>query len=217
LSGGLVINSDDLPSIRLGRPRYLRRVIPPYGHSASPLDLFHNERPRLFMLPVQTEWDSWTIVALLNWADRSRVTRLDLAQLGLRGSAYHAYNYWRQRYLGVAGGEVVIEPHQPHETVLLLLKPVSDQLQLLTSTFHALQGAVEVERVVQRAERLVVTLVKPGRQFGSLLFAVPEALQHRMPTAEVNGRPQRPRQVADSVWRVGLTLIDRATVEFALG
>ncbi len=216
LSGGLVVNSDNLPSIRWGRPRYLRRVLPPYGQSAVPLDLFRNERPRQFVLPVQTAWDSWTIVALLNWEDRSRVTKLDLAQLGLKGRACHAYNFWRKRYLGVVRGDMVIEPHQPHETVLLLCKPVSNQLQLLTSTFHVLQGAVEIERVVQCADRIVASLTKPGRQFGSLLFAVPEELRHRMPTAEVNGRAQQPRQVADGVWRVGLTLTDHATVEFAV-
>ncbi len=216
LSGGLVVNSDNLPSIRWGRPRYLRDVLPPYGQSAVPVDLFRNERPRLFVLPVHTEWDSWTIAALLNWEDRSRITRLDLAQLGLKDGAYQAYNFWRKRYLGVVRGEMVIEPHQPHETVLLLLKPVSDRLQLLTSTFHVLQGAVEIVRVVQEADRIVATLAKPGRQFGSLLFTVPKALQHRVPTAEVNARTQRPRQVAEGVWCVGLTLTNRATVEFAL-
>jgi alpha-galactosidase len=216
LSGGLVMNSDNLPSIRWGRPRYLRRVLPPYRHNALPLDLFGNERPRLFVLPVDTEWDAWTVAALLNWEDRSRITKLDLEQLGLKGRAYHAYNFWRRRYLGVVHKEIVIEPHQPHETVLLLLKPVSDQLQLLTSTFHVLQGAVEIERAVQHPRGIVATMAKPGRQFGSLLFVVPEELRDRVPTAAVNGRSQRPRQVADGVWRVGLTLTNRATVEFAL-
>jgi alpha-galactosidase len=216
LSGGLVFNSDNLPSIRWGRPRYLRCALPPYGQSAVPLDLFQNERPALLVLPVYTDWDSWTIVALLNWDDRSRTTELDLGQLALRGQVYHAYNYWRKRYLGVVRGKLVIEPHQPHETVLLLLKPVADELQLLTSTFHVLQGAVEITHTVRHPERIVASMVKPGRQFGSLLFAVPEALRDRVPTAKVNGRVQQPRQVANGIWRVGLTLRDRATVEFAL-
>jgi len=216
LSGGLVISSDNLPSMRWGRPRYLRSVLPPYGKSAVPLDLFAHERPQLYVLPIETAWDSWTIAALLNWEDHSRVTSVDLAQLGLRERPHHAFNFWRKRYLGVVRGRMEIDPHQPHETVLLLLKPVSDRLQLLTSTFHVLQGAVEIEHVVQQPGRIVATLSKPGRQFGSLLFAVPEEWGQRQPIAHVNGRAQHPRQVAKGIWRVGLTLMDRATVEFAL-
>nr|MBC7245391.1 alpha-galactosidase [Chloroflexota bacterium] len=215
LSGGLVLSSDNLPTIRRGRPKYLQRVLPPYGRSAIPLDLFQNERPQVLVLPIETPWDSWVIVALLNWDDHSRVTKLDLAQLGLPTRSYHVFNYWRQRYLGVAQNQVVIEPHQPHETVLLLLKPVSEQPQLLTSTFHVLQGAMEVKEVYASPHRLVVELEKPGRQFGRLVFSVPG--KHVVSKALVNGRPQRPRQIAAGIWQTGFLLNERATVELLLG
>jgi alpha-galactosidase len=211
LTGGLVINSDDLPSIRRGRLKYLRRVLPPYGRSAIPLDLFQHERPKLLVLPVETSWGSWVIAALLNWDDRSCVTRLDLSHLGLPSGVYHVYNYWRQRYLGVVRDQVVIDPHQPHETVLLLLKAVADRPQVLTSTFHVLQGAVEIKDVRLRQDRLVAKVEKPGKQFGQLLFALPP--EHPVDRVLVNDRPQWPRQVSACVWRAGFTLSDRATVE----
>ena len=216
LSGGLVINSDNTPTIRRGRLKYLRRVLPPYGQRAIPIDLFENERPELFALPVETAWGSWMVVGLLNWSDRSRVTTLDLARLGMPAGRYHAFNYWRQRYLGVVRDEVVIAPHQPHETVLLLLKPVADQLQLLTSTFHVLQGAVEIKDVRLQGTSLIVQMEKPGKQAGYLWFALPSASENRVASATVSGHPQRPRQMAEGVWRVGLTLVDRATVEFTV-
>ncbi|MGQ9493215.1 MAG: alpha-galactosidase [Anaerolineae bacterium] len=214
LSGGLVLSSDNLPTIRRGRPKYLQRILPPYGRSALPLDLFHNERPRLLVLPIESSWDSWVIVALLNWDDHSCITKLDLAQLGLPSGAYHVYNYWRQRYLDVTQKQVVIDPHQPHEMVLLLLKPVSDQPQLLTSTFHILQGAVEVKSIYTSPNRLVVDLEKPGRQFGRLVFAVPG--ERVVSKVLVNGRPQRPRQIAVGIWQAGFLLNERATVELLL-
>ena len=214
LSGGSVLSSDNLPSLRRGRPRYLQRILPPYGHNMIPLDLFHNERPRLLVLPVKTLWGSWVIVALLNWDDHSCVTQLDLAQLGLPKGAYHVYNYWRQRYLGVVQDHIVIDPHQPHETVLLLLKPVSDQPQLLSSTFHILQGAVEVKEVYLAPHRLVVELEKRGKQFGRLVFAIPG--ERTVSKVLVNGRPQRPRQIAAGIWQAGFFLQDRATVELTL-
>jgi len=214
LTGGLVINSDNLPSMRRGRPEYLRRVLPPYGRSAIPLDLFQYERPRLLVLPVETPWSSWVIVALLNWDDRSCVTRLDLSRLGLPPGPYHVYNYWRQRYLGLMRDEVVIKPHQPHEAVLLLVKPVSDKPQLLSSTFHVLQGAVEIKDVRLSQGKLLVAMEKPGKQFGQLLFAVPP--EYGVARVMVNGRPQKPRQVSTGIWRCGFLLTDRATVELLL-
>ena len=217
LTGGLVLNSDNLVSMRRGRLEYLRRVLPPYGRSAIPLDLFQHERPQLLVLPVEASWGSWWIAALLNWNDRSCVTRMTLSQLGLPPGAYHAYNYWRQRYLGVTGDEVVIDPHQPHETVLLMLKAVSEQPQVLSSTFHVLQGAVEIKDVRLREDRLVVRMEKPGRQFGNLLFMVPEGSEYGVGTVSVNGRVQWPRKVSPGLWRAGFTLVDKATVELALG
>jgi alpha-galactosidase len=215
LSGGLVLDSDHLPAVRRGRLEYLRRVLPPYGRSAIPVDLFEHERPRLLALPIQTAWGSWTIVALINWDDHTCATTLDLAQLDLPAGSYHVYNYWRRRYLGVVSDQVTIDPHQPHETVLLLLKRASDKPQLLTSTFHILQGAAEVKAVQVLPDRLVVELEKRGKQFGRLLFAVPAD----PPVAKVlvNGRPQRPRRVADGIWQAGFVLTDRATVELLLG
>jgi alpha-galactosidase len=211
LTGGLVTNSDNLPSIGRGRLKYLRRVLPPYSHSAVPVDLFQHERPRLWLLPVARSWGSWVLAALLNWNDRSCATRLDLSHLGLPHGDYHVYNYWRQHYVGVVHDAVVIDPHQPHETVLLLLKAVSEQPQLLTSTFHVAQGAVEIKDVRLLEDRLLVEMEKPGKQFGYLLFAFPP--EHPVGRVLVNGRPQIPRKVSSAVWRAGFTLSDRATVE----
>jgi hypothetical protein len=215
LSGGLVLDSDHLPAVRRGRLEYLRRVLPPYGRSAVPLDLFEREHPQVLVLPVTTSWGSWTVVALINWDDHTCATTLNLAQLGLPAGAYHVYNYWRRRYLGAVCDQVTIDEHQPHETVLLLLKRASDVPQVLTSTFHILQGAVEIKGVQSLPDRLVVQMDKRGKQFGRLLFAVPAA----RPVAKVlvNGRAQRPRRLADGIWQAGFVLTDRATVELLLG
>lgn len=215
LSGGLVLDSDHLPAVRRGRLKYLRRVLPAYGQSAIPLDLFVHERPQLLALPVQTSWGSWTILGLINWKDRTCATTLGLAQLDLPPGPYHVYNYWRRRYLGVLRDTITIDRHQPHETVLLLLKRASDQPQLLASTFHILQGAVEVKRVQSLPDRLVVEMEKRGKQFGRLLFAVPP--EQAVGNVLVNGRPQRPCRIDDGIWQAGFVLTDRATVELLLG
>lgn len=211
LLGGLTINSDDLTSIRPGRLKYLRQTLPPTGISARPVDLFQSEMPRLLVLPVEREWGHWWVVGVINWDDRTTETTIRLADLGLPPGRYHVYHYWRRRYLGVVGETVTIRRHQPHETAVLIFKPVSDRPHLLVTTFHVCAGAVEVEAVSRQASDVRVVLQKAGRQFGEVLFAVPEGW--RPVKAQVDGVKRDLRQVAPGVVALGLTLEGRAVVE----
>ncbi|MFN3762737.1 MAG: glycoside hydrolase family 36 protein, partial [Anaerolineae bacterium] len=144
LLGGLTLNSDNLALIRPGRLKYLRQALPPTGISARPLDLFEHEMPRLLLLPVERDWGRWWVAGAINWEDHTVETTVRLADLGLPAGRYHVFHYWRRRYLGVTDDAVLLRRHQPHETVVLLFKPVSDRPDLLTTTFHVCQGAVEV-------------------------------------------------------------------------
>lgn len=218
LSGGAIFSSDNLPSIRKGRLKYLRQVLPPSGQAAAALDLFENELPGMFVLPVKTDWGEWTVAGLINWEDRTRQTEVDMAELGLdSGREYHVYNYWQQRYLGIARGHIKVARHQPHETRVLLFKPVSNQCELLATTFHITQGLVEVKRVDRKtsedgkSEAVCVELEKQGRQQGEVLFALPEG--RRAVSARVNGRKSPFRRMRDRIIVVGLELDERARVE----
>lgn len=220
LLGGLTLNSDHLPVIRPGRLKYLRQTLPPTGISARPLDLFEHEMPRLLLLPVERDWGCWWVAGVVNWDDHTTETTVRLDDLDLPAGRYHVYHYWRRRYLGVTDDDVTIGRHQPHETAVLLFKPVSDRPDLLTTTFHVCQGAVEVAscksaslQVAGSSEgvALSVALRKAGRQFGRVLFTVPQGW--RVVEAEVDGRKQAPVAEAPGVISFGLTLEDRAVVE----
>jgi len=215
LMGSLALDRNSLASMGRGAREHWQRVLPPYGQSALPLDLFEHERPRLLALPVQAGWGSSMIVALLNWGNRSCVTRVRLSRLGLPPAPHHVYNYWRQRYLGVVDDDIVISPHRPHEAALLLIKPVSNRPEVLTSTFHVLQGAVEIQDAHLSDRALVVEMEKPGKQFGRLLFAVPP--EQPVVGALVSGRSQRPREISSGIWQLGFSLRDKATVELLFG
>jgi alpha-galactosidase len=214
MTGGLLLDSDHLPEMPADRLDYLRRVLPPYERCAMPADLFQHEQPQTLVLPVETDWGSWTIVALLNWDERSRSSTVELAQLGLAPGAYHVYDYWHQRYLGAVRDQVAIEKHASHQAILLLIKRVSDAPQFLSSTFHILQGAVEVKDVRAEEKRIVVELQKRGQQSGRLLFAVPNGQQ--ISRLLVNGHSRQPGQVAPGIWQTSLLLIDKAAVELLL-
>ncbi|MDY7040977.1 MAG: glycoside hydrolase family 36 protein [Chloroflexota bacterium] len=216
LSGGTAFLSDNLATLRRGRLKYLRQILPPLGEAAHPLDLFENEMPRLLALPISRTWGEWVVVACINWEDHTVSTTLELAALGLPAGHYHAYNYWRRRYLGQVEHSLSIERHQPHETVLLLLKPLSDQPELLTSTFHVTQGAVEIAAVTWRGtweegRTLTLHLEKQGEQYGQLLFAVPAGYQ--VTECRMNGRRRGFNQIASGVIGMGFTLQNAAHVE----
>jgi len=225
LSGGAVLSSDNLPSIRRGRLKYLKQILPPTGCTARALDLFEHELPQLFALPAQTDWGEWLVVGALNWGDQTTETDIALETLGLDPRReYHLYNYWHRRYVGVVRERVRLTRHQPHETRVLLFKPVSDRVELLTTTFHIAQGLCEVRRVERREEMragkrrtqtnveiLQVELEKKGFQRGEVLFAVPKG--RKVIAVRVDGRISPHRLVDKCVVAVGLLLDERATVE----
>ena len=215
LLGGLTLDSDDLTRVRGGRLKYLRQALPPTGVSARPVDLFDNALPRTLVLPVEREWGHWWVVGLINWSDETVETTLRPADLGLPPDRYHVYNYWRRRYLGLVRDEVKIPQHQRHETLVLLLKPVQELPDLLATTFHVCQGAVEVTGVEREqkngAVSLRVRLEKSGKQFGALLFTVPEGW--RATDAFVDDRRRRLSTSADGVVSLGFSLSGPATVD----
>ncbi|MGD2144972.1 MAG: alpha-galactosidase, partial [Anaerolineae bacterium] len=192
LTGGPTLDSDELSTISVGRLKYLRQTLPPTGMSARPLDLFEREMPRLFTLQVDRNWGRWWIAGIINWGDHTTETTVRLADLDLPAGRYHLFHYWRRRYLGVTGDIVTIRRHQPHETAVLLFKPVSDRPDLLTTTFHVCQGAVEISgyefELIDARSKVKVRIEKAGRQFGRVFFTVPRGW--RVVEASVDGRRQ---------------------------
>ncbi|HEV8573914.1 MAG TPA: hypothetical protein VGR43_04320, partial [Dehalococcoidia bacterium] len=65
MSGGMVLDSDDLIRLADERREWLSRLLPAYGKAARPLDLFESEMPQVLELHVGTH----VMLALLNWDD----------------------------------------------------------------------------------------------------------------------------------------------------
>lgn len=216
LSGGLTLDSDNLPTIRPGRLKYLKMALPPSGVAARPVDLFQNENPRYQVLHVEKPWGDWWVVSLVNWRDKTTKTEVTLRELGIPEGEYHVYNFWRQRYLGVRSDRLAFRRHQPHESIVLCLKAASDRPDLLTSTFHVTQGAAEigaVRRIVHgpNGQTLRVDMEKAGVQWGQLAFAAPAPW--RVSEARVDGRKWPFRALTSGLIVVRFHLKERASVE----
>lgn len=216
LSGGLVLDSDNLPTIRPGRLKYLRQALPPSGIAARPVDLFEHENPRYQVLDVERHWGDWWVASLMNWKDRTVQTEVSLRALGIPPGRYHVYNFWRQRYVGVCEDMLSFKRHQPHESILLCLKRVSDQPELLSSTFHVTQGAVEVESLRRVAhgpegQTLAIQMGKTGVQRGQLLFTMPKPW--RATEVRIDGRKRPFRVLGSGLVAIRFRLRGRALVE----
>jgi hypothetical protein len=171
--------------------------------------------PRFLVLPVERDWGYWWVAGAVNWEDQTTETRIPLGDLGLPSGRYHVFDYWHRRYLGVVDDVVTIQQHQPHETVILLFKPVTARPDLLTTTFHVCQGVAEIAsyefEIIDAQAKVKVVLEKEGRQFGRVFFVVPRGW--RVTEAHANGRRQAPVTEAPHLVSLGLTLEERAEVE----
>lgn len=208
LLGGMTFSSDNLPSLRKGRFKYLAQVLPPTGISAKPLDLFENEMPQCLVLPVSRPWGEWVVVGMMNWQDRTLASELDLDALGLPPGRYHVFNYWPRRYMGVAEHIVTMDRHLPHELVVLLLKEVADQPDVLTTSFHVAQTLSEiqsVERVTHDDGSVTMTIAldRAGGQFGEIWFTYPPTL--KVHSARVDGRTRKVSSDGVGIAHIGIS------------
>ena len=222
LTGGMLLDSDRLGDLPRARLDLLRQTLPPTGRAAYPLDLFERDLPEILVLPVERPWGRWWLAGLINWNDQTRATQVELAAVGLPPGRYHVYDQWRAQYLGQTGGSLTLPHHRPHETCLLLFKPVTDRPEWLTSTFHLMGGSVEVVDVIRQKlgaqrQKIVVHVEQPGENFGRIVFTVPEGWA--VLDAQVNGRRRAVNVRAEGARLVdmGFTLHDRGWVLLDVG
>ena len=217
LTGGMLLDSDRVGDLPPSRLTMLRKMLPPTDRVAYPVDLFEGDLPETLILPVEQPWGRWWLAGLINWDDHTRSTEIELGALGLPPDRYHVYDQWRALYLGQTDGALTLPRQRPHETLLLLFKPVTDYPDWLTSTFHLAGGSTEVVDVIrqklgEQRLKLVVHVEKDGENFGRLVFTVPAGWV--VLDAQVNGRRRsvNVRSRKATLVDMGFTLRNRAWV-----
>ena len=220
LSGGMILDGDNLPTLTPARLRLLQKLLPPSNCSAVPLDLFERGLPTLFALTNGGNNGGALLLAAINWDDKARERQIGLAGILAREGLsslppLHVYDLLNERYLGRATGAMSTGIITAHGSSLLLFKHVCDHPDLLASTFHILGGMVEATEVTWEQHRLRVAVEKRGRQRGKLAFTIPSG--YDLASVTVNGRQRRPapQPTAQGIVEVTLTVRDRALVELA--
>jgi alpha-galactosidase len=116
MSGGMVLDSDDLTRLSPERRRLLARLLPLRGEAALPLDMFRHDPPRLLWraadnLPAGRR----DLLAVINWADEAA----DIA-VRLPVPAARLTDFWTGEDCGVHRGEVTF-PLPSHASKLLVV------------------------------------------------------------------------------------------------
>jgi hypothetical protein len=148
LSGGNMISGDRLVDLDPAKLEILKKITPSYGETAVPVDLFDADIPTTFVLHVERPFARWSVVALFTpelgvAAER----RFPLARLGLDpAKTYLAFDFWKQRLVGEVANELSVTV-DPGSVTLLALHAATGAPQLLSTSRHVTQGAIEIDDV----------------------------------------------------------------------
>lgn len=85
----------------------------------------------------------WWTVALVNWDDESRQVTVPLASLGIKGAKFVAYDVWRNVPLADVN-DALVAAVDPHSTVAVALRTAAARPQVIGTTRHVVQGAVDI-------------------------------------------------------------------------
>jgi hypothetical protein len=148
LSGGNMISGDRLVDLDPAKLEILKRITPSYGEAAVPVDLFETDVPTTFVLHVERPFAAWSVVAFFNpELDAAVERRFPLSRLGLDlGRIYLAFDFWKQRFIGEVTNELRVRV-EPGSVTLLALHAATGTPQLLSTSRHVTQGAIELEDV----------------------------------------------------------------------
>ncbi len=119
MSGGMVLDSDDLTRLSEERRDWLSMLLPPYGKPARPLDLFETDPPRTLELDCATH----RMLGVFNWGDEPVKARVPLP-----AEPSHLFDAWVGDGLGLRRDEMNLEI-SPHGCRLLAVRPVGGRLQ----------------------------------------------------------------------------------------
>ena len=176
LSGGTVISGDPLPDLDPERLAITRKILPAYGESARPLDLFDRALAETFALKITRPFGQWWLVGCFNGEPDAVTRELDPAWLGLNPQrAYLVYEFWSQRLLSESKGTIRLAL-DPTSVQLLCIRERQGVPQVLSTDRHFTQGAQELAEVKWDNPTKTLSGIaqgKPGIDW-SLFVYVPE-------------------------------------------
>jgi len=130
----------------------------------------------------------WWTLALLNWDDEPRTVAQNLAALGITtgGQRFAAYDVWAERPLADVQ-QTLAATIAPHSTLTVALRSAAARPQVIGTTRHVVQGAIDIkeERWDATTRSLHATSTDlDGRPY-AVTIALPRGLRARSCKADI--------------------------------
>lgn len=190
LTGSVVLDSDNLMSIQPKHLDDLRRILPAAENSARVRKWFSHDAVQPDELEL-AHADGRVILARVHWGERAAQSSIALPD----ARAYHVYDFWNKKYLGVFRKRVTIPRHAPHQTIVLHCAPVSSRAGVVGSTRH-ISGA-DIERMTRDKSALRIELDARASGRGEIVVQLPKG--KTVSRARVDGRRARVRELGRGV------------------
>ena len=85
----------------------------------------------------------WWTLSVINWDDEPKTVALPLADLGIAGNRFSAFDVWAERPLDDIQ-QTFNATLAPHSTLTIGLRPTLARPQVIGTTRHVVQGAIDV-------------------------------------------------------------------------
>lgn len=154
MGGGYVMFSDSLSRLSTDRHRMLAQALPSSGEAATIVDLMDCPEegiPSILNMPRDKFGEAGCVTAIFNWSDVASKKTVDLDRLGLDESkSYYVFDFWTDSYRGIHKGNYTNSKLPAHNCELLSFTPVvEDKIQIISSSFHLLQGKLEITNLTR--------------------------------------------------------------------
>ncbi len=202
LTGGSLLLSDDLTALPPERRRIAEVLLPLIGKAPRVLDWFDAAPSARLRLDLQGPAGSWSLLALINWADHPADLSLRLEDFHFhsadsRSGEFYARRFWLPQHaltveLLQANTPLILRDIPAHGAVVFAVRPaLPGAPQYLGSDLHISQGLeVASWNVIQSGSdpaqsQLQIELSRPGPARGRFFLALPRPPRQ----AALNGSP----------------------------
>ncbi len=148
LSGGNLMSGDRLTYLNDNKLAILKKVFPATGINTRPVDLFDTDPQTVFAASVNKSFDQWTVAGFFN-PDllQSVLKKYPMSRLWLKpGTTYLVYDFWNERFLGEIKDSITLNI-DPGSVKLVSIHEKKGIPQFLSTSRHAMQGAIEIEEI----------------------------------------------------------------------
>lgn len=110
-------------------------------------------------LAIETRYESWNVAGILNLTNKSINTELDIVNdLHLEKGEYFVYDYWKKSLINLTEKSVNIKL-LPCETKILCIRKNLDRPQIISTSRHITQGAIDIKKMTWNDETLTLSVV----------------------------------------------------------